>query len=103
MSAERKCPNCKIPLIAIIKGGEKIFCEQCKSGWVFIDQKKLGIDGPEVQIEHKPAWYTYDPDANAWYFGRYDGPKPPYRNQKHVEAILDYDDNGELAGVEILL
>jgi len=48
------------------------------------------------------AYWTYDEDAKAWYFGLNERSLGPYRTQIKVSAILDLDDEGRLAGVEIL-
>jgi hypothetical protein len=48
------------------------------------------------------AYWTYDDQVGAWYFGLKPRAKPPYLRQVRVEAILDMDADGRLAGVEIL-
>jgi Protein of unknown function (DUF2283) len=48
------------------------------------------------------AHWTYDSDARAWYFRLAERAAPPYRTQIKVEAILDLDWEGRLAGVEII-
>jgi len=48
------------------------------------------------------ANWTYDDEAGAWYFALQKRRKPPFMTQRHVEAIIDLDDTGCLAGVEIL-
>ncbi len=53
-------------------------------------------------LERRSAYWTYDPEAEAYYFGLTDRRKPPYLKQIHVEAILDVADDGTLAGVEII-
>lgn len=53
-------------------------------------------------MEHRPAYYTYDPEADAWYFARGDRSPPPYKTQRHVEAIIDVASDGTLAGIELL-
>ncbi len=53
-------------------------------------------------LEKRPAYYTYDPEAGAYYLGLGDRCDPPYLKQVHVEAILDVADDGTPAGVEII-
>lgn len=48
------------------------------------------------------AYWTYYPDTKVWYFGLNERAQPPYRKQIIVEAILDLDSEGHLAGVEII-
>jgi uncharacterized protein YuzE len=48
------------------------------------------------------AYWTYDPEARAWYFGLNERAPMPYRQRIFVEAILDLDSDGRLAGVEII-
>jgi len=48
------------------------------------------------------AYWSYDPDAKAWYFGLNERAPGPYRVQIEVEAILDLDSDGRLAGIEII-
>ena len=47
------------------------------------------------------ACWTYDDEVKARYFGLNERSPPPYRKQIRVEAILDLDSDGRLAGVEI--
>lgn len=47
------------------------------------------------------AYWTYDYEAEAWYFGLNERAAPPYRKQVEVKAIVDLDENGQMAGVEI--
>lgn len=61
-----------------------------------IDQKAL---------ERRPATFTVDQDevaGNLYYFALTDAAKPPYRTQRHVNAILDIAEDGTLAGVELI-
>ena len=53
-------------------------------------------------MQRGEAYWTYDEEAGAWYFGLKPRAKGPYLTQRHVEAILDIDADGNLAGVEIL-
>jgi hypothetical protein len=48
------------------------------------------------------ATWSYDSDARAWYFRLDERALGPYRTQIVVEAILDIDGDGRLAGVEII-
>ena len=48
------------------------------------------------------ATWTYDEEAGAWYFGLRDRAKSPYLKQRRVEAILDLDADGRLAGIELI-
>lgn len=53
-------------------------------------------------MEKGDAYWTYDQEAGAWYLGLLQVAKPPYKTQRHVQAILDLDDEGRLVGVELL-
>lgn len=53
-------------------------------------------------IQSGEAYWHYDPDAGAWYIGLEERKSPPYKKQIRVEAILDLDKDGRLAGIEIL-
>jgi uncharacterized protein YuzE len=48
------------------------------------------------------AQWTYDPEAEAYYFAPMQAAEPPYLTQRHVEAILDIASDGTLAGVELI-
>ncbi len=48
------------------------------------------------------AHWSYDVKGNAWWFLLNERAPPPYKRQVRVEAILDLDADGRLAGVEIL-
>lgn len=51
------------------------------------------------------AFYTCErtPEAgNLWYFAPANRVSPPYKNQRHVDAILDIAADGTLAGVELI-
>jgi hypothetical protein len=56
----------------------------------------------EEAMQKGEAYWTYDDEAGAWYFGLRGRAKPPYLKQRRVEAILDFDAEGRLAGVELL-
>lgn len=43
-------------------------------------------------LEHGPLWYIKLAEADA----------PPYFTQREVRAVLDIDQNGKLAGVELI-
>jgi len=47
------------------------------------------------------AYWRYDEEAKAWYVAPENRLPGPYR-QIHVEAIIDIDRNGNLAGIEIV-
>lgn len=48
------------------------------------------------------AWFTYDSEGPAYYFAVSDRASPPYKEQRHVTAILDVASDGTLAGVELV-
>lgn len=48
------------------------------------------------------AQWTYDPEAEAYYFAPLQAAPPPYLRQRHVEAIIDIASDGTLAGVELI-
>lgn len=54
--------------------------------------------GPQGQ-----AFWRYDESVNCWYVGLHERANPPYRTQVVVEAVLDLDENGHLAGIEIVM
>lgn len=54
------------------------------------------------KLYRHPAYWTYDPEAPAYYFAPADRAAPPYLVQRHVEAILDIASDGTLAGVELV-
>jgi len=56
-----------------------------------------------MSLERKPAYWTYDEEANAYYFAPTNAALPPYRKQRRVTAMLDIADDGTLAGVELAL
>jgi hypothetical protein len=50
-------------------------------------------------------WTHYDAarvSGHLYYFALADRAPPPYRQQKHVQAILDIAEDGTLAGVELI-
>ena len=49
------------------------------------------------------AFWRYDESVNCWYVGLSERAKPPYRTQVVVEAVLDLDDDGRLAGIELVM
>lgn len=53
-------------------------------------------------MERGRAYYTWDEEAGAWYFGLAKCANGPYLIQQRVEAIIDLDDHGRLVGVELL-
>ena len=48
------------------------------------------------------ASWQYDDDRKVWYIALDERADPPFRKQILVEAILDMDDDGHLAGIEII-
>jgi uncharacterized protein YuzE len=48
------------------------------------------------------AQWSYDPVAKAWYIKLDERAAPPYLNNKCIQAVLDLDSQGRLAGIEIL-
>lgn len=54
-------------------------------------------------LEKRPAYWTHDPEAGAYYFGLSERTKPPYLKQVRVTAILDVASDGTLAGVDLCL
>lgn len=55
--------------------------------------------------ETRSAWYTVDyadECGHLYYFGLTGRAEPPYHNQRRVEAVLDIDDDGVLAGIELI-
>ena len=54
------------------------------------------------KLERHEAYFTYDDEAGAYYFAIKSRANPPYLKKRRVEAILDIDSEGRLAGVEIL-
>lgn len=61
------------------------------------------ISDPQLrELEKKPAWFTYDPEADAYYFAPSERTAHPYLEQREVRAILDIASDGSLAGVELV-
>lgn len=56
----------------------------------------------KTSLKKKSAWWTYCPDARAYYFRPSAAAKPPYLRQIQVEAIIDVAADGTLAGIEII-
>jgi len=48
------------------------------------------------------ADWRYEPRSRCWYVALSERADPPYRQQKVVEAVLDLDKDGRLAGIEII-
>ncbi len=53
-------------------------------------------------LEKRPAYFTYDTDAEAYYFMPIQRASPPYHHQIEVTAIIDIAADGTLAGVELV-
>lgn len=54
-------------------------------------------------LKQYEAVFTYDSQSGAYYFAPSMREDPPYREQRHVTAILDIAADGTLAGVELVL
>lgn len=52
-------------------------------------------------IRGNGSW-SYDEDAEAWYFRLEERGKPPYLKQVRTEALVDIDSEGKVAGIEII-
>lgn len=56
----------------------------------------------------RPGWWTHDDHAmeeigeHLYYFAPSNAASPPYKTQKHVEAVIDIAEDGTLAGVELI-
>jgi uncharacterized protein YuzE len=48
------------------------------------------------------GYWTYDASASAWYFGFNERTDPPLRDSVFVEARVDLDAEGRVAGIELL-
>jgi uncharacterized protein YuzE len=46
--------------------------------------------------------WSYDAMASAWYFSLEERTDPPIRDSIFVEARIDLDNDGRVAGVELL-
>jgi hypothetical protein len=62
---------------------------------------------PKYRAEHpdlpaRPAWWTYDGEAEAYYFAPTDAAKPPYLTQRRVVGVIDIAKDGTLAGIELI-
>lgn len=53
-------------------------------------------------MERGEAYWTWDAEAGAWYFGLKPRAAPPFLKQIEAMVILDIDSEGRLAGVELL-
>lgn len=61
----------------------------------------------KIPMEKRTAYWTFDEHAaeqvgNLYYFAPTNRAPGPYRNQRHVTAIIDIADDGTLAGVELI-
>jgi hypothetical protein len=54
------------------------------------------------RLKRRPAWWTHDYEADAFYFAPTGRAAPPYLRQTEVTAILDWGSDGTLAGVELV-
>jgi hypothetical protein len=54
-------------------------------------------------LDRHKAYYTYDAAAGAYYFAPSERTAGPYKEQRHVTAILDVAPDGTLAGVELVM
>ena len=53
-------------------------------------------------MKQHSAYFTYDEEADAYYFAPSKRTAPPYTEQRIVQAIIDVASDGTLAGIEIL-
>jgi len=53
-------------------------------------------------LEKMTAYWTYDEEADAYYFAPMQRREPPYRRQIIAEVIIDVADDGTLAGIELI-
>ena len=66
-------------------------------------EDRLAGEGLRVE-RRRQAYFTYSPEhGGAYYFAPALRIAPPYREQRHVAAILDIANDGTLAGVELVL
>lgn len=62
----------------------------------------------EIPMSKRAAYWTFDEKTaeehghRLYYFAPTDRAPGPYRNQRHVTAIIDIADDGTLAGVELI-
>jgi hypothetical protein len=67
----------------------------------------LAVARGKGKLAERPPTYTCDSEtadlvSHSFYFALADRAPPPYRTQRHVQAILDIADDGALAGVELI-
>lgn len=58
-----------------------------------------------MPLERRAGFWTYGGShgCRAYYFAPNNRAAPPYREQRHVTAILDIAADGTLAGVELVM
>lgn len=61
-----------------------------------------GTEEAGKSVERGDASWSYDNDAGAWYFKLCQRAEPPYTHQRRAEVIINLDNEGRLAGVELL-
>jgi hypothetical protein len=70
------------------------------------DRAALALSAATKANGGRLAFWTHDDAARVsghlYYFALADRAPPPYRQQKHVQAILDIAEDGTLAGVELI-
>ncbi len=67
------------------------------------EETGLAADAGSSLREGSATYTVEDSIAGPlWYIALSDRQPPPYRNQRHVMAILDIDADGNLAGVELI-
>ncbi len=71
-----------------------------EAGWTI--GAPMMVAGGEDDMQRGVAYWTYDDDVGAWYFGLCQRADPPYLTQRHFDAIVDLDADGRLAGIELL-
>jgi hypothetical protein len=67
----------------------------------------MSIDTPkriaqEITMLRGSGSWSYDASVSAWYFKLEERADPPFRDNIFVEAVVDLDSDGRLAGIEIL-
>ncbi len=73
-----------------------------KDGAIILAALRLASSHSEGTEPQPVANYTFDEEADAYYIALAGRKAPPYMRQSHVKAVLDLDDDGRLAGIEIV-
>lgn len=53
------------------------------------------------KLERHKGWWTYDPEADAYYFAPLTRAPGPYKTQRQMRAIVDVASDGTMAGIEL--